>query len=281
MAVRKLHTSNIQISKHAKDIIQKHISALFRDAALDFYGIKTTAKIKELINVELPVVEISETSTDFIFLLEDDSYLHFEFQSSYNKSDLIRFAGYDLRLYERDGREIETVVIYTADVNIVPVGLKIGSLTYNPDIVMMNRYDGNALYEGLRAKILSGNELSDADMLNLIFLPLMRNSIPKNELAVKSIELAQSIPDKTKRNTCIASVFALANKYLDENKLYELLEVLKMTDLAVMLVEDAVNDERIGIAKNALKEGYSVESVQKVTGLDESTVRRLQSELND
>ena len=50
---------DIQISKHAKDIIQKYTSGLFKNATLEFYGIKT-AKIKELINGELPVVEIKQ-----------------------------------------------------------------------------------------------------------------------------------------------------------------------------------------------------------------------------
>ena len=71
---------DIKISKHKRDIIQKYTSGLFKDATLEFYGIKT-AKIKELVNVELPVVEVSEESTDFIFLLADNTYLHFEFQT--------------------------------------------------------------------------------------------------------------------------------------------------------------------------------------------------------
>ena len=57
----------IKISKHAKDIIQKHTSGLFRNASLEFYGIKT-AKIKELINVELTIVEAGTTSIDFCTL---------------------------------------------------------------------------------------------------------------------------------------------------------------------------------------------------------------------
>ena len=93
------------------DIIHKYTSALFRDASLDFYGIKA-ARIKELINVELPVVEVRDKSTDIVFLLENDRYLHLEFESSYSKEDLVRFAVYDLLLYERDGRQIDTVVIY-------------------------------------------------------------------------------------------------------------------------------------------------------------------------
>ena len=95
---KRVKTLETKISKQYRDLIQKHVSGLFRDSALEFYGIKT-ARIKELINVELPDVVVKGSSTDFIFLLEDDTYLHLEFQTTYNVSDLIRFAAYDLRLF--------------------------------------------------------------------------------------------------------------------------------------------------------------------------------------
>ena len=79
-------------------------------------------------------------------------------------------------------------------------------------------------------------------MLNLVLLPLMRHTIPRKELAVKSIELAQAIPDTAKRNACIAAAFAFASKYLDDDETNNLLEVLKMTDLATKLVIGAVGD---------------------------------------
>jgi hypothetical protein len=40
-----------------------------------------SAKIKELINTELQIVEIATTSTDFVFLLEDGTYQHLEFET--------------------------------------------------------------------------------------------------------------------------------------------------------------------------------------------------------
>ncbi|MDR0300798.1 MAG: hypothetical protein LBI04_00610, partial [Treponema sp.] len=262
------------ISKHAKDLIQKYTSGLFRDATLEFYGIKT-AKIKELINVELPVMEVGGGSADFVFLLEDESYLHFEFETSYNKKDLIRFAGYDIRMYERDGRRIITVIIYTSDVKSADDELNIGSMVYRPEKIMMNDYDGDDVFKKLTAKIKAGAEITDVDMLNLIFLPLMRNTLPRKELAAKSIELAQTIPDTTKRNACIAAAFAFANRYLYDNDLNSLLEVLKMTDLITMLMEDKASE----IAKNALKEGSSVDFIKKITGLNESTILQLKSEI--
>ena len=49
-----------------------------------------------------------------------------------------------------------------------------------------------------------------------------------------------------------------------------------MTDLVTMLLED----KAIEIAKNALKEGATVEFIKKITGLTADTIKRLQEELN-
>ena len=116
----------------------------------------------------------------------------------------------------------------------------------------------------------------------------MRNTIPKDELAVKSIELARSIADTTKQNACIAAAFAFTNRYLDDNGVNKLLEVLRMTDLVTLLVKDAVEDavkdavkdEKIEIAKNLLRKGSTVEFVVEITGLAADTIQRLQEELN-
>ena len=151
---------------------------------------------------------------------------------------------------------------------------------YTPDVILMGEYDGNSIFADLEAKIKAGQELSDLDMLNLVLLPLMQHTIPRKELAAKSIELAQTIPDVTKRNACIAAAFAFASRYLEENEIDKLLEVLRMTDLGEMLVMDAIKDDRIEVAKNALLEGVPIRSISRITGIDEATIRRIQAEMD-
>ena len=115
-----------------------------------------------MINVELTIVEVGTTSIDFIFLLEDDTYLHLEFQSTYSIDDLIRFAGYDLQLYKRDKRRIQTVVIYSSDVRKAADSIDIGSLVYAPTNVLMHEHDGDAVYYAeLEAKIKNKQDLTD------------------------------------------------------------------------------------------------------------------------
>ena len=276
---------NAKITKHINDVIQKYASGLFRNATLEFYGINV-APIKELINPELPKLEVSGGAADVVFLLADDSYLHFAFETGHNSTGaMIKSAGYDLRLFERDGRLIRPVLIYTADVKTKPIGLNIGGLVYTPDVILMGEYDGNFIFAKLEAKIKEGQDLADIDMLNLVLLPLMRHTIPRKELAVKSIELAQTIPDITKRNACIAAAFAFASKYLEENEIDKLLEVLRMTDLGAMLVMDAVKDAEynkdIEYAKKLLKRNTPIKIVIEDTSLDEPTIRRLQAELQE
>ena len=287
-----------KISKHTKDIIQKHANGLFKNATLEYYGIKT-AKIKELISVEIPVVEVAETSMDFVLLLEDDTYLNLEFQSSHKESDLERFASYNLRLYQRDRRKIKTVIIYSANVkNIYTSILDMGDLVYNPHIIMMKDYDGNKIFAGLEEKLNNKEDLTDIDMLNLIFLPLMSHELPREEIATKSVQLAKNIEDTQKRNACIASVFAFASKYLEEENINNLLEVIKMTDLATLLLRDAIEESMekgiekgmekgmekgkqardTEVAKSMLIDGLDVEFIRKYTGLSVKQIEKLKLE---
>jgi len=253
------------------DIIQKYTAGLFREATLEFYGVKA-AKIKVYANVELPSVEVRMQKTDFIFELEDDTYQHFEFESTYKKENLARFADYDVQIYKKYGKKIRTVVIYASSAKEAEKVLDIGSLTYAPDVVMMYDYDGDAIYKGLEAKLKSVQELTDADMLNLIFLPLMRSAVPKLELAEKSVELAQTIEDETKRDACIASTVAFMDKYLNDDEMNKILGVLKMTKVAEMLVADAVKEERIEMAKEMLLDGEPLDKIMKYTKLTEEEI---------
>jgi hypothetical protein len=184
---------------------------------------------------------------------------------------------YNIRLYERDGRRIITVIIYTAKVNHATDSINIGSLVYNPQRVMMKDYDGDSVYRDLTARIEAGQDITDADMLNLIFLPLMKHTIDSGELAVKSVQLAQRIQDTAKRNACIAAAFAFGSKFLSDVDMETLKGALKMTDLAEMII----GDKLIEIAKGMLKDKVSIDFVSRHTGLDESTVRELQTELSE
>ena len=107
----------------------------------------------------------------------------------------------------------------------------------------------------------------------------MKHTMNKSELATKSIELAQTIPDKEKRDVCIASVVAFGSKYLNDSEKRKLLEVLKMADLATMIFEDGLAQGKIETAKSMLKDNLNIATIVKYTNLDESTIEQLKEEL--
>jgi len=284
-----------KISIHNKDIISKYTSGLFKNSILEYYGIKSTARVKDLINVEFHVIEVSEARADFIFLMDDNTYKHFEFQSSYNKKDLTRFSRYDSLLYDRDGRMIDTFIIYSSDVKKINESLNIGTLKYEPTNIMMYKFDGNAIYADLETKLKEGQELTDIDMLNIIFLPLMKNSILKDELAVKCIELSKTIEDKSKRETCIVSTVVFTSKYLSEIEISRIWEVAKMTDVIGRLIQQEVDKEvvkkidiavkktkkeaekkkAINMAKKMLAKNKPIDEIIEFTDLTEKEIREI------
>ena len=258
---------DIKISRQWKDIIQKRVSSLFRDSTLEFYGIDVP-KIKELITVSLPVIVVRDSYTDQVFLLEDGTYLHIGFQAI-TDGDLIRHLEYDMRLYVlgKGKHKVITIIVYTADVDETPEPLEIGSAVYSPGAVLMQKYDGDAIYAELETKVKAGEQLTDLDMVKMAFLPLMKTKKPRADITVNTVNLAKTIPDPDKRDVCIAAAFAYGSKMLKGMELKKLKEALQMTELAGMLVEDAVREERIALAKKMLIDGKDVNEIVKYSNL--------------
>ena len=265
-------------TKQWKDVIQKYISTLYKDSILEFYGIKAV-KVKELINTNLPVVDVHNSETDQILLLENNTYLHLGFETGIHEKVLVRHLEYDVRLYARDGREMKTVIVYTSDVKEAPLPLKIGpNLTYSPDAVLLAEYDGDSIIAEIEQKVIAKEHLKDQDITKLTFLPLMKTVMDRSEMAYKTVTLAKSIEDKEKRDACIATTIAYASKILSNTDIDKLLEAIRLTDLGVVMAEFFGNDIKIDIAKRMLQRGTAIEVIAEDTELDISTVSRLQEE---
>ena len=71
-------------------------------------------------------------------------------------------------------------------------------------------------------------------------------------------------------------MFTFASKYLEDDILNKLLEAIKMSDLAMMLI----TEKAVEIAKKALEEGADIDFIQKITDLDIETIQNLKYELD-
>ena len=270
-----------EVTAHANDVVMKAMTGMFGDRTLKVFGLRT-ARIVSVFATEVPVVEVKDGLTDFIFVLEDNTLLHLEFQTTTRREDLKRFMLYDARLANRDERNIQTAVIYSGKIEEAPAVLRRGSITYQVTNVYMKAYDGDKEYARLHEKIEAGQALDEDDLLKLVFLPLMKSKSSEAQMTIQAAKLAKTMPEE-KRNLALGVLIALGDRFLSDADMKKLMEVLSMTRFAQWFREEGKEEgelkAKIETAKAALREGSSVEFVIKITGLPRETVLRLKSEV--
>ena len=276
-----------EINAHNNDIIMKATAAMFKDKTLEVFGLKT-AKIVDIMPTVLPVVEAKEKRVDFVFLLEDDTLLHLEFQTTVPEDLLRRVAYYGARLVERHNMNVNTAVIYSGRIESAPELLEKGSLCYRVNNVFLKRMDGDAEYNRIKTLLDQGAELEEADILKLILLPLMKSQQPEAEMTIKAAQLAKSANSKL-TDFVIGSIIAITDKFLPEEYKKKLLEVLSMTQIEEWIREEGKllgkaegkAEGKHEDARNALIEGIEPTIVAKITGLPLTTIQKIKADLTN
>jgi hypothetical protein len=231
--------------KHGNyDVIFKYLTEMFQNKALSFYGLDTPPIVRAE-KTDLSRIQVDERRMDFVFLLADGSYLHLEFQTTVGVADLERFKLYDVLLYEKKKKPIITAVIYGAGIEKAPETLDHGSVKYFAQAVYLGKYDGDEIYRDLLEKVNCFEKLNDIDQLNLIFLPLMKSSTGKSQRAIDAVEAAKKIMDERQREFLIGSLIGITDKFIDEEYVTKLMEVLRMT----RVMREAFND---GVAEGEI-----------------------------
>lgn len=284
-----------EISGHNNDIIMKATAEMFRNKTLEIFGLKT-AKIVGIMPTVLPVVEAKEKRVDFVFLLEDDTLLHLEFQTTVPEDFLRRVAYYGARIVERHNKDVNTAVIYSGRIESAPELLDRGSLCYRVTNIFLKGMDGDAEYYRIKSLLEKGLELEEADLFKLILLPLMKSVLPEAEMTIKAAELAKSSRGKSIAFV-IGSIIAITDKFLPIGHKKRLLEVLRMTQIEEWLREEGKQEGRQEgrqegkvegkmegkqeVARNALLEGLDAEIVARITDLPLKTIQKIKADLTN
>ena len=79
------------IAHQNKDIIFKILSENYKNKSLAVYGLDLPP-IKEALPTNLPAVQLDEKRADNIFLLENDTILLLEYESSSDAKNLIKYG---------------------------------------------------------------------------------------------------------------------------------------------------------------------------------------------
>jgi hypothetical protein len=133
-----------------------------------------------------------------VFLLEDASLLHLEFQASYLWEDLIRFAEYDLGLHRQHRCDVVTAIFYGPAVTRRPPPLHLRTLRFRPHLVLLGRRSGTQALRRLRAQVQ------------------------------EAVTLARHLPER-EQGRVLGPILGLAYHYLGEAILNRLMEELMAT----------------------------------------------------
>jgi hypothetical protein len=213
------------VTAHNYDFVFKDSFNLFKNDIADFLEVELPG-IASYLETEFAEIETNLELLDLNFMLEDGSILHLEEEAEISVSDLIRFASYDLKLYNRYRDRVRTIILCIKGYTDSTAGFNCGSLGYNSTVVDMSKKDGKKKLEELKEKIENKEKIN---YLDLIFLPLMNSDQKIVDRVKETIELEKKLEvESNLKNNLVAMTFVLSDKFLSDQEISEIWRAYKM-----------------------------------------------------
>jgi len=149
------------------DLGFKEAITLFKDKALDFFGIDDLASITEPLATESVQVEIKSLFRDLVFATHAGKGLHLEEEVHLSEDDIWRFLDYNVSLHQIHKRVFDTVIFVKEPTKLT--GINLEQLVFKPIIVQCSEIDADAMLDELRKDI---DECKPINELKLVYLPL-------------------------------------------------------------------------------------------------------------
>jgi uncharacterized ferredoxin-like protein len=216
---------HFDVTAHNYDFVFKDSFNLFKNDIVDFLEVELPG-IASYLETEFAEIETNLELLDLNFMLEDGSILHLEEEAEISVSDLIRFARYDLKLYNRYRDRVRTIILCIKGYTDSTAGFNCGSLGYNSTVVDMSKKDGKKKLEELKEKIENKEKIN---YLDLIFLPLMNSDQKIVDRVKETIELEKKLEvESNLKNNLVAMTFVLSDKFLSDQEISEIWRDYKM-----------------------------------------------------
>ena len=216
---------------------------VFAEEGLKFFGINQ--KVKDSSSTEIVVLEALNLHMDYTFLMENDSYIHFEFQTTNKgKSDLRRFRVYESVLSLQKDKDVTTYVVYSGNIKNAKDTLETGINKYKVKSIFMSDKNGDLVVEELEKKVKNKEHITKQELIALTFTPIMGGKLTKAEKIIKSIRIVKSSNSEYKYDI-ESMLYAFADKFLKGKDLQKVKEEISMTELGRMLIEDGRTEGRI------------------------------------
>jgi len=213
------------VTAHNYDFVFKDSFNLFKNDIADFLEVELPG-IASYLETEFAEIETNLELLDLNFMLKDGSILHLEEEAEIFISDLIRFASYDLKLYNRYRDRVRTIILCIKGYTDSTAGFNCGSLGYNSTVVDMSKKDGKKKLVELKTKIENKEKIN---YLDLIFLPLMNSDQKIVDRVKETIKLEEKLEiEQNSKNNLVALTVVLSDKFLSDKDMSEIWRDYKM-----------------------------------------------------
>lgn len=154
----------------------------------------------------------------------------------------MKYLNYIVRILERykqEAKHIRMIVIYTADIEQAEDEFHAGCLTLRLEQAYLRKVDSKSIRDVLEKKLEDGVPLSDDELMQFIMLPLTYKGKEAKRVAVKdAVYLAKKITDKKNQMFVLSGILVFADKIIDARTADQIKEVIRMTQVAQLLLEE-------------------------------------------
>ena len=274
---------DIEIAYQNKDIVSKLFGDRMKGKSLSLFGLKSHLKVLDVRPTNIPIVQVKELRMDNLFELEDGSVAILDYESAYKETNFTKYGRYIMEVIDRyltEGKQpdIHMMVLYTADIEKSETVLRRTAFTIEAEVSYLVEVPSEEWLADAKRKI-DENTITDEVLMHLVILPLTYKGEEKKQQAIKEcVNLAKQILDKEQETFVLAGILAFTDKVINEKTKNYIKEVLGMTEVGKMLIDEGRQEIAKKTARNMLKRGDSLEEIAEVLELPVETIKAWEQE---
>ena len=268
-----------------RDVFVKFIFMNFLNYVLLTLGIdEEIVEIESTENIYFKLSEmprIFNRFLDFKAITKSGKILLFEFKkNSLRTKDLKQVFDYYINEFTRTDRPLEAIIISLSSKGRIMEYTE-SQLTHRPKINKTKKINKRKDLKAIRNKLDNNKKLTNQECVLLITLPLFDTCESEEDITEEVCYYLKNkegcIPDEKLDEMIIAMYLNIVEYIPDKKRQKELMEMLKMAEKVVRLIEsiknEGSNEGIMKLIKNANK-SHSVEEIAKFHNMTVSEVRK-------
>lgn len=279
--------ADMQIAYQNKDIVSKLFGDRMKGKPLSLFGLEDERRVVDSRPTNLPIVRARELRMDDLFELEDGSVAILDYESSWEEGDFTKYGRYILEVIDRYLREgerpdIHMLVLYTADVEEAQTVMERTACSIRVEASYLLGAPSEEWFEEARRGVAKGC-MTDEMLMHLVLLPLTYKGAEEKQKAIRRcVDLARQIQDKEQETFVLSGVLTFTDKVIDKETRRYIKEVLGLTQVGKMLMDEGRQEEATQTTINMLRSGrFSIEEIKTyVPRLSTEEIQRIAWEMD-